>query len=329
MNLNLYDKNLNRISIIGNRFKSCLWKEGYNSAEPFTLELNPIDEYKQKLQKDFYIGRDDRPTLMVIKSVEFLENSIIVTGYQASRILDDVCFVGTISEGQNIDESIKNAYNESSGIQNLVFGDSSTGVVYEQQISNKSMLELCETMCGDTDCGFRAVKSENQVVVELYKPELNENLIFAENFGNLTIKSIYFSADNEKNYAIVLGEGEDENRIRVDVDLTNGNERKEFIVDARDIQQEEGETLDAYKTRLKARGVEKLLERAEIFTVSIVTSSADFGKKYDLGDILTIRMPDHNMTLTARVARFSQKEQNNQTETSIEVGKISKVKRRM
>ena len=323
MNLNLYDKDLNRIAIIGTRFKSCLWNEGYNTVEPFTVELGLTDEYKKKLQKDFYVGRDDRNTLMVIKAIEYSGQSIVVTGYQASRILDDVAFIGTIGENSNIDESIKEAYNKSNGYYNLTFASSDTGVVYPEQISNKSFLELCEKTCQNTECGFRIVKKDKSLVAELYKPTEKENLVLSESFGNLTVGGISISCENEKNYAIVL-----DKMIRVDVDLTGGADRKELIVDARDLQQQEEEPLVARMSRLRARGFESLLERSDGFSVRITPPSADFGTKYDLGDILTIRLPDYGLTLKARVERFSQKSQQNQTETIVEVGKILKLKRR-
>ena len=119
MNLNLYDRDLNRISIIGTNYKSCLWNEGYNSTEPFTLELGVSDEYKKKIKEDYYIGRDDRQTLMVIKSIVFNQNSIVVSGFQASRVLDDVAFVGTIKENANIDDAVYEAYNNSTRYHNL------------------------------------------------------------------------------------------------------------------------------------------------------------------------------------------------------------------
>lgn len=99
MNLNLYNEDLQRISIIGTNFVSCLWAEGYNTTEDFTLEVQATKEYKSKLKPDCYVGRDDRKTLMVIKSIETAGNKIVATGKQATRILDDVAFVGTLPEG--------------------------------------------------------------------------------------------------------------------------------------------------------------------------------------------------------------------------------------
>ena len=49
MNLNLYDADLNRIAIIGEQYISCLWSEGYNTIENFSLELIATDEYKRKI----------------------------------------------------------------------------------------------------------------------------------------------------------------------------------------------------------------------------------------------------------------------------------------
>lgn len=323
MNLNLYDKDLNRIAIIGDQYVSCLWSEGYNTVENFTLELVETENYKKKVKPDCYVGRDDRPTLMVIKTVQILGGKVVASGKQATRVLDDVSFIGTIESGSMIDTSIKNAYNSSNKYHNVEFADTLLGVKYPHQISHKSFLSLCQTMCQSEDVGFRAFRNNGVVTIKFYQPEEKENLVFSEKFGNLTVDSISASTENQKNYAIVLGEGEDDNRIRVDVDLTNGNERREVIVDARDLNLEDGESEESYRSRLEARGVEKLLERTKTLSCAFTPYSDDFGKKYDLGDLLTVYMTDYGITLKARISKFTQKSQNNQTTTVIEVGEIT------
>ena len=323
MNLNLYDADLNRIAIIGGQYISCLWKEGYNTIGNFSLELVATDEYKKKVSADCYVGRSDRKTLMVIKTVESSNGRIIASGKQATRVLDDVSFVGTIESGSVIDTSIKNAYNKSNKYRNLEFADTSLGVKYPHQISHKSFLVLCQTMCQSEDVGFRAVRDNGLVKVEFYQPKEKENLVFSEKFGNLSVDSVVTSTENYKNYAIVLGQGEGENRIAVHVDLTNGQERRDLIVDADDLQLEDGETTESYKSRLYARGIEKLLERTKTFLCEFEPYSNDFGAKYDLGDILKIYLTDYGITLKARVSEFSQKSQNNKTTTTIKVGEIT------
>lgn len=327
MNLNLYDENFNRIAIIGNEFISCLWCEGYNTIESFSLELNESDDYKKKIRPDRYIGRSDRPTLMVIKSVEIRDNKIIVYGKQATRVLEDVAFVGTIRSGSNVDTSIANAYAESFGYPNFSFAESNLQIKYNHQISNKSISELCLIMCQDTDMGFRAVRNGSQAVIEFYRPEANPNLVFAEKFGNLSLDQLSFSREALKNYAIVLGMEKETGRVRVDVDNTKNDYRREIIIDARDLQQEEGESDEAYEERLADRGYEKLINYAETYAVKFTPDSSDFGKRYDLGDVLTVYLAEYGITLTARVKKFTQKEQQNTASISIDVGQVTITRR--
>lgn len=323
MNLNLYDQDLNRIAIIGNRFVSCLWSEGYNTVQPFTLELQETDEYRKKVRPECYVGRDDRKTLMVLKTVKYEGGKIVATGAQAARVLDDVAFIGTIQSGSEIDTEIIAAYESSTRYHNVAFADSALGVTCGSQISNKSILTLCKTMCQSGDVGFRAVREGGQVQVQFYKPVQNPNLVYSESFGNLLIKAITLSTENMKNYAIVLGAGEGESRVRVDVDLTGGDDRRELIVDARDLQMEDGETAAAYRERLYARGIEQLLTRKRTWKCDCTPIAKDFGQRFDLGDILTVLLPVHGLRLETRVAKFTQKEQNNKTTTTIEVGEIT------
>lgn len=323
MNLNLYNEDLQRISIIGTNFVSCLWAEGYNTTEDFTLEVQATKEYKSKLKPDCYVGRDDRKTLMVIKSIETAGNKIVATGKQATRILDDVAFVGTLPEGSVIDTSIKSAYNDSNKFHNLEFATTNLGIKYDNQISHKSFLELCTIMCQNKDIGLKVIRKNGGLVAEFYKPTSNSKAKLSQNFGNVKVNKIILSTENCRNYAIVLGEGEGDNRTRVNVDLTNGEKRREIIVDARDIQREDGETTSQYNARLYARGVENLLKQRKTWECAILPLAKEFGLKYDLGDMVDIVLNEYNIKMQARISRFTQKQQRNQLETIVEIGSIT------
>lgn len=323
MNLNLYDQDLNRIAIIGSRFVSCLWAEGYNTVQPFSLEIQETDEYRRKVRPDCYVGRDDRKTLMVIKTVQIKDGKITASGAQAQRVLKDVNFIGSIPKDSVICQAVKSAYDAGSKYRAVEFPSGTLPDTYGSQISNKSIAELCETMCQSADVGFRAVRGDHQILIEFYRPEENPNLVYSEKYGNLIIKSVTLSTANEKNYAVVLGAGEEESRVRVDVDMAGENDRREMIVDARDLQPEEDETDEAYRERLRARGMEKLLEKQRTWECAFSPIAKDFGTRFDLGDILTIPLPDYGLRLQARVAKITQKSQNNKTTTTIEVGEIT------
>ena len=44
---------------------------------------------------------------------------------------------------------------------------------------------------------------------------------------------------------------------------------------------------------------------------------------YDLGDVITVLLPDYGMKMQARITRFTQQSQNNVIETILEVGNIT------
>lgn len=323
MRLNLYDKNLKRIAVIESRYVSCMWSEGYNSTQPFTMELQASDEYKQKVQPDCYVGRDDRKTMMVIKTVKSKDGRIVASGKQATRCLDDVAFEGTIPAGRLLGDSIKGAYDASFGYEPFEFASSDLPVVYDHQISNKSILELLETMCQDTDTGFRVVRSNKRLRVEFYRPEINYKLKLAQNYGNMRVDEVTLSTENKKNYAIVLGEGEGDERFRVYVDLSSGDQKRAMFVDARDVLREEGESDSSYSARLYARGIEQLLTKQGTWECALTPLGEEFGSRYDLGDIVTVLMPDYGMKIQSRIQRFTQQSQNNRIDTIVEVGNIT------
>lgn len=323
MKLNLYDRSLKRIAVIESRYVSCMWSEGYNSTQPFTMELQASDEYKRKVQPDCYVGRDDRKTMMVIKTVKVKDGRIVASGKQAQRCLDDVAFEGTIQAGSNVPSAIKSAYDSSHGYENFEVAASELGVAYDHQISNKSIMLLLETMCQDTDTGFRVVRADKKLRVEFYRPEINHKLKLAQNYGNMRVDEVTLSTENKKNYAIVLGEGEGDARFRVYVDLSSGEQKRSMFVDARDILREENESDSSYSARLYARGAEQLLTKQGTWECALTPLGTEFGVRYDLGDIVTVLLPDHGMRIQSRIQRFTQQSQNNRVDTIVEVGNIT------
>jgi len=139
----------------------------------------------------------------------------------------------------------------------------------------------------------------------------------------LKVDAITLSTENKKNHAIVLGEGEGENRARVDVDLSGGEQKRSMFVDARDILREEGEIDESYNARLAARGYEKLLEQQGTWECAMNPLPQEFGTLYDLGDIITVLLPDYGLKLQSRLTRFTQQSQNNVMDTILEVGNIT------
>lgn len=325
MRINIYDEDLNLVEPIGDNYISCLWTEGYNTVESFTLELIAKESYVKKIKPDMYVKRIDRTNVMVIKTIELKGDSLVISGKQAVAVLDDVAFVGKIDAGQPIDTLLVNAYNNSNKYPNVNVIGGGISDAYEHQISNKSVFEICDLVCQERDVGFVASKVDKRIEISVYKPE-NEPVRFSSFFGNLKFSSSINSFENFKNYAIILGEGEDENRKKAYLDLSNGGKRREVIIDAKDLRQEEEETEEDYIKRLVARGAEKLLEKTKVFSVDVVNLPKGWGIDYDLGHKVLIVIPEQGLKYETRVVKFQEKSQQGIDEVVVTFGELIRLR---
>lgn len=324
MKLNVYDKQLNRIAIIGEGYVSCLWAEGYNTVENFTVELRKTSEYMHKIRPGVYIGRNDRKALMIVESVEIDDNSIVASGKTAARVLDDVAFVGTLAADADFPSAIKEAYDSTDKVANVEFSAPDIMASYGEEVRNKSFLELCTLTCQGADAGFRAVRGDGVVNVEFYKPSVNPVAIYAEKFGNLLVDSLTFSDAKYKNYCVVIGKDANDAPVRVDVDgRSEGEAKREIIVESNERWEKDVDTTETYAAKLRAIGAETLAECQRTFECAFSPYAQDFGSKFDLGDVITLLLPDYGLRLQARVKRVTQKSQKNSTNTTIEVGQIT------
>lgn len=137
--------------------------------------------------------------------------------------------------------------------------------------------------------------------------------IFSPEFGTLKELSYVESDLNYMNYAIVAGQGEGVDRRVIEVGNSEGYERYELFVDARDIE-ETDENDDPIpepiiEQNLIERGLQKLKEHEqEIYLEGQVLrkSRLEYEQDYNLGDIVTLQNKDWNVTLDARITEIKE-----------------------
>lgn len=321
---NVYDKDLNRIGTI-ETWVSLLWQEEYNTVGTFVIECQQTKDVAKLLKIGNYIGRGDFKTLCLIRSIEVRDQLIVANGHPAVNILGERVSTIVINN-ENAEEAMRSLVANMSPWECVQVGElAGISEKFERQISDKTILEYCEEIAAEIDAGFRLRfdRANKKLLFEVYKPVKNENLVFATKFGNLA-EIIYSETDNQfKNVAIVAGAGEGDARTTIvagELSAT-GTARREMYVDARSIRLEEGETEEAYKTRLENKGLEKLAEQIKIENLSAEINSDDFGKRYNLGDVVTCILDDLGVKLDTRIIGFSYISQNNQTTTELEFGK--------
>ena len=120
----------------------------------------------------------------------------------------------------------------------------------------------------------------------------DEEIVLSVSFNNVKNYDVVHDETAYRNVAIVAGEGEGSARVVQEVDISKDGEKKSYLwVDARDLAQEEDETVADYREKLRQRGLEKLAENVVIDNVEVEISDEDaerIGIDFDIGDIIGV-----------------------------------------
>ena len=177
---------------------------------------------------------------------------------------------------------------------------------FEQQTSGATLFDYFKTVGSACDLGFRVIlMGKNSAKNSCSRSGgllPTPTTAFRPGGGSLREASWAFGDGSYANVALVLGAGEGSSRAMVWVGDTDaaGAERREMIIDARDVQPEDSETNTSasYLKRLADRGASKLLEQLRTGSIEM-TLDAD---GLEPGDVCFCSLPDLGYKATVRVA---------------------------
>lgn len=303
------------------KYKSLRWRPMYDKPGEFELHTSP--HLFQLVERGQLILRADRPKETVrVEGVEIEGGALIITGRFLSCALADA----GIRTQHNFDCPIEDAmrqlveeeYNRIT--RTLPMKLAAAGgfpATIQCQVSLKNLLTVLQAMAKAGGLGFRvyADPEEQALYFEIY--EGVDRTEGQEDNARVTFSDVYFNIDkphyteneaNYKNYAIVCGAGEGMNRTIVEVDRTNGEDRRELLVDARDLSQGE-QTAAQYAAVLTQRGNDKLDEhnRIQSFEAGIKSSSQfRYTVDWNLGDIITGKQTKWGVAMDQRVTEVEE-----------------------
>lgn len=324
---------------------SVLWNRKYYEFGDFSIVI-PSSQFNKKAK---YIYRTDRKQLGVINKKAYDDSKLQTTlsGYFIEKILNDKIIYPTFSGSGEITSVCSNIFNTYKkdlpiGIQEAIMmasGDKIDIQITGEELGTKlySILQTQE-MSYKIDYDFET----NSLKLNFYKgldrtqDQYDNNFItFSKTFDNISSVQADVDDSNYKNYFIVAGGEEGVNRVVEYVDLSNGGYQKQCFVDARDLQQQEGQSLDDYKLELRQRGLEKAQDYLSVtnITVNPVTSSYEYMIDYDLGDKCDIIINELGILIQARIIAVYESIENGYTTIELEFGdkiltKIDKLERR-
>ena len=323
----LNDKDYEQLAVI-DQFKSLVVNRRYYSANDFELKLalsmDNLDYLKVgnavRINDTFYyINFSQVPELetgeLVVKGVSFfglLNNRIIWENYSRQARPEVIA-------RDLLNRHVVNPSNSSRKLHQLSLapevdlGGSSVQFQNSYGIVREQVEKLCETH----DFGFKELMTDPYVPsarIEFYKGEdLSNSVEFTTDAENVISESYERSDFDERNVALVAGEGEGAERELVTLGNGSGLDRKELYVDARDLQSENDDvvmTTAEYRQALTERGQSKLAEHQPILIldgdINVHNQLYEYGVDYDLGDIVRRSSPTFKLFYNARITEIQE-----------------------
>jgi hypothetical protein len=303
MDLYIYNPDIELQGVIDG-YSSLRWRRRFFEPGEVELHCPATTENLALLRPDNIVHRLDRKEAGIIEGVSVEGDEITATGRMGSSMLDHRIITPTISFSGKTEDAMRKIVSDNAitarPLPHLVLGDAAgLTSTCTFQATGKNVLTACTALARSAPLGFRCRLDVpgKRWVFEVYDgtdrsvtQHDRPYVLFSDEFRNIVNPKYELNITGYANYAYVSGAGEGSARTIVTVDQTGGAPLRELWVDARDLQQAEGQTLDDYKAQLTQRGNEKLAEvaRVENFSADAVdTENFRYLTDWDLGDIVS------------------------------------------
>ena len=315
--IEVFDAQLNRLGVI-QTWISLTWREGYNAEGNFQLEVQAGGNDAELLKPWNYCALSGQDTVMVIRSAQLANNRIVAYGAAAVWVLEKRVSTAVVAN-QNAEEAMRGLVNDMTPWPCVELG-AAAGIteVFENQISDGTVLKYLKDIGAAVDIGFRLRRSGKKLLFECYKPDVNENAKYSDRYGNIKDPAYTINDQFAANVAIVAGAGEGEARITVEAGATGaaGTDRLELYVDARGETKADGESDAAYRARLVRVGQQKLLDNQRTETLRFDVQD----DRARLGDLIPVWLSAIGIRATVRVIAVEIVSQKNRISRSIALG---------
>lgn len=293
-------------------FKSLEWVKRYYETGDFVLNCIADNNTVNSLINGYYLAREDDDRLMIIEKRNLTTaaetgNVIACSGRSIEAILERRIIWNQTNSRTNetaesfirklIDENAINPADTKRKIPNLKLGTlKGFTETIDKQVTGDNLLTTIIEICKLYDYGFKiTMDDEGYLVFDLYRGEnrsynqdVNSYVVFSDEYDNIINTDYEYDESSFKNTALIGGEGEGTDRKYQSIGNSEGMERYEMFVDAKDISSNNNEiAADEYNKLLIERGEEKLAENKEIEKYSgeiETTLTYRYKEDYDLGD---------------------------------------------
>ena len=286
--------------LVGNlSYFNLQWNREYYTVGTFSVQV-AVGAYKPSM---VYLYTPDRPETGIIQKVELTETVkgrfVQITGYFLEAILNDKIVYPTYYASGAIPSAVVAMLRQyKDDIPLLTVADAPATQADETswqetggQLADVAYTKL-QTVQHSLRCRYDYLA--NTITAEVWQgldrtqeQTVNPFVTFSDGFGNLTEVDASKDTSNYKNYAVVVGQDQAENRKVAYADLSGGGYKRTLYVDARSERWDPSQqTEEEYLAGLQQLGLDKLLDYMVITNVDIQAASSGFVylQDWDLGD---------------------------------------------
>ena len=327
-----------------NQYNSLIWPDKFNGYASFELWAPITDENSEYFKKGniLWCGGNNAAVVEIVKSTidDKGTKTFNVKGRTLEMLLTTRIIWGTYNASNKyastamyevVNQNCVNPTNASRKIPYLECAeDKHIGDKISIQKTGGEVYATLNTIAASSDIGFNVLfrPKEKKLIFEVVagvdrtiEQSEVDPVEFSTDLEDILSSSYYTNSQDEKNVALVQGEGDGASRISQisGNNVLKGLDRKELYVDARDVQSEtvseSGTTIsltpDEYKAALINRGNDKLSECdiTETFEAQIRVFGDiqyEFGKDYQKGDKVTVRDKQLNVVVSARITEVEE-----------------------
>lgn len=340
MDLVFLDSNFNMIKFV--EYINLQWNRRYYECGQYSVQILAKD-----FEKDFqYVYRASEKEVGVVQKVVYTSEErgefVQISGFFLESMLNNYISHPTFSYNgmlANCIESILATFCE--GLEPMRMDLTQVPRVKTSiQTTGDEIGEFLSSLLKEYECSITLTYNYIDKVFELKvqkgldrtsenAPTLNvEPAIFNQSWGHFKHLKVVTDTSNYKNYAVVSGSGEGEQRKTVTVDKSNGETMQRLYVDARDLQQKEGMSTQDYLDILATRGTEKLSKHNKILNIDFeLIDGLVYKENFDLGDKCDIILKDMG-EFQSRIIGINEVIKENRQELNVIFGdKVPKIKR--
>lgn len=339
------DKNFNIVSQLYPL--NLQWNRKYYEAGTFAVEI-PASQYDDTIE---YIYSKDLDELGMSQKKNWTAGNtgkrISVEGFFYEKILDDDIIYPTFYGHGKINTVITEMLDTYAGIEMDYDLDPNLDVTVDFQSTGDSLgTKLYELLqMYEYSYSIKYNFEQNKFVFKTFKgldvtqdnTDGNNFVTFATTWSNISNPNVLVDASDYRNYAVIAGEGEAEERIYVVSDHSNGQKKKMIFVDSRNSRYDPDEqTLDQYKASLVQEGDEELLNHQIIQNIDFdpVVSGYEYRTDYNLGYKCDAIIEDLGLDIQGRITSIYEVWKSGLHTLEIELGnqiisKINKIGRRV